>query len=339
MEPDIPTTMQAVQLDDPGQPVVVRRIAVPRPGPGQVLVRVAAAPINPTDLGLLRGSRAAGRGMPLVPGSEGSGTVAAAGAGLLPRLLLNRRVAVASAPGSDGTWADYVLTRASYCMPLSRHLSFEQGAMLVVNPLTALAFFDMAGRDRHAALVSTAAAGALGRMVLRLGQRQNVPVIHVVRRAAQAAVLRSLGAEHVLVSDRPDFAETLRQRAADLHATLLLDAVAGEMTGVLLEAAPAGSTVVVYGSLSRQPTTLEPRTLLFGDKRVAGFYLPNWLRRRSLLQTIWLSQRVQRLASSVLQTTVRQRRPLPDVQAALDGYVSDMTAGKIILVPGGESGA
>jgi len=104
--------------------------------------------------------------------------VVAAGPGLLPRLWLGKRVACAVS-SFGGTWAEY-LTHATLCVPLRNNLSLEQGAMLLVNPMTALAFFDIVKRGKHAAITSTAAASALGRMIVRLSQRHRVPVIAVV---------------------------------------------------------------------------------------------------------------------------------------------------------------
>jgi NADPH:quinone reductase len=142
----IPSHMQAVQLDEPNGELILREIAVPQPGPGKVLVRMAAAPINPSDLGTLRGySYGKKAKYPLTPGREGGGRVVAAGKGLLPRLLLGRRVACAVVTGS-GTWAEYALTSARQCIPLKKKTSFEQGAMLLVNPLSALAIMDIARR-------------------------------------------------------------------------------------------------------------------------------------------------------------------------------------------------
>ena len=133
----------------------------PRPGIGQVLVRMAAAPINPSDIGFLQGSYGAHGGASAVPGFEGSGTVVAAGGGYLTRLLLGRRVAFSDASG--GTWAEYHAANASLCVPLKKDITLEQGAMLLVNPLTALALLSIARQGRHKALVNTAAASALGR--------------------------------------------------------------------------------------------------------------------------------------------------------------------------------
>src|SRR5512141_3290872 len=120
-----PKAMQAVLLQEPGAPLTVGSRPVPRPGPGQVLVRIAAAPINPSDLGFAGGSYGFQKPFPVVPGFEGSGTVVAAGSGLLPRLWLGRRVMCSAAPTSGGTWAQYLVTSAASCFPLARTLSFE----------------------------------------------------------------------------------------------------------------------------------------------------------------------------------------------------------------------
>lgn len=331
MTPALPAVMQAVQLDAPGARVVVRECAVPKPGPGEVLIRMAASPINPSDLAFLMGSGPQ-KQFPAVPGIEGSGTVVAAGTGLLPRFLLGKRVACAAAPTSGGTWAEYMATPARRCVPLKRGVSLGQGAMLLVNPLTALAFFDIAKRGKHAAIVSTAAASALGRMIARLGARNGVPIINIVRRQSQVELLRSMGAEYALNSSDSDFMAQLHTLTHQLNATLLLDALAGKQTQQLLAAGPARSTVVVYGYLTREPSIIDAAPLAYEEKRLAGFYLPNWLAKRSLLQILRDTSRVQQLAGTDLQTTVQKRLPLSAVQQGLDLYQRSMTAGKVLLV-------
>lgn len=109
--------MQAVLLEENGGPLTLGQVPIPQPGPGQVLIRMAAAPINPSDLGFVKGSYGFQKGFPIVPGFEGSGTVVAAGSGLLPRLLVGKRVACSAALG--GTWAEYLVASASSCFPLA----------------------------------------------------------------------------------------------------------------------------------------------------------------------------------------------------------------------------
>lgn len=324
-------TMQGVQVERAGGPLVVRTLPRPRPGRGEVLVRMAAAPINPSDIDVIERPALAGGRLPFVPGIEGSGTVVAAGAGLLPLLWHGRRVSCAAAAGGDGSWAEYMVTPALQCVPLARQLSLEQGAMLLVNPLTALAFLAIARRDGHGALVNTAAAGALGRMILRLGEQYGMPVINVVRRAEQVALLRSLGAEYVLDSSEWGFAARLRELAHELRATLVLDAIAGEMTQQLLGAAPAGSTLLSYGHLGGERVSVDVHTLNHGDKCVAGFFLPNWLGKRGMVRTLGDVWRVQRLAGRALQSEVQGRYGLAAANEALARYRENMTGGKVLL--------
>src|SRR4051812_4493901 len=154
---DIPQTMRAVQLlNYDGRPESISfidNLPVPQPGPGQVLVKVAASPINPSDLAFLAGMYGFKKPLPAIPGFEGSGTVVAAGAGTMTRFLNGKRVACTAAdpkiPG--GMWAEYVVTSAQLCIPLSKHVTMEQGAMMLVNPISAWAMVDEARKADHKA--------------------------------------------------------------------------------------------------------------------------------------------------------------------------------------------
>ena len=329
MSPGIPEAMQAVLLEQPGGPVTPGQTGIPRPGPGQVLVRMAASPINPSDLGFIRGSYGFQKPFPVVPGFEGSGVVVAAGTGLLPRLWAGRRVAFSTPQG--GAWAEYVVIKATSCIPLVKKVSFEQGSMLFINPMTAMAFFNIARRGGHAAMVSNAAASALGRMILRLGQIYEAPIIHIVRRPEQVELLRTLGGEYVLNSSDPEFQEQLRAVAQQLKATLILDPVAGEQTQQLLEAAPKGSTVVVYGSLSGKRREIASPSLSNGDKQITGFFLPNWAASHPV-QALVNIVRVQGLVGRAFRTTIQKCFPLAGVQDAIALYQENPTAGKVLLM-------
>ena len=329
----IPSTMHAVQLDEPNGRLTLREIPVPHPQAGQVLVRMTAAPINPSDLGSLSGMSYRGkRQFPFTPGLEGSGSVIEAGAGFMPRLLNGRRVACSAQLTGDGTWAEYMVTSAQLCIPLNKDVSLEQGAMLLVNPLSALAILNIAQRGKHRAIVSTAAASALGRMILRLGKRRNLPIIHVVRRHAQVDWVRRLGGEYVLNSSDSDFVYQLRTLANELQATLLLDAISGGMTQQLAEAAPFGSTILLYSRLSDEPCVIDARTALVKDLHFDGWFLANWLGERNLLRLLQLSQQAQSLLETDLQSPVHKRFPLAEAQKGLEMYVDNMSAGKILLV-------
>jgi NADPH:quinone reductase len=314
---------------------------VPRPGPGQVLIRVAAAPINPSDLMFVRGLYGFRKELPAIPGFEGSGTVVAAGRGLMPRLFLGRRVACAAAEARNrwGTWAEYLVTSADTVVPLSRSVDLEQGATMLVNPLSAWALVDIARRGHHRAVIQTAAASALGKMVVRLGRRFSLPVINVVRRSEQAEELRSLGAQHTVVAADPDFDRRLTLLARRLGATLALEAVAGDLTRRVLDAMPRGGRALVYGGLSLEPARVNPAALIFEGKHLSGFWLSEWLRGMSMWDRLRVARQVQRMLAGDLRTRVQARMPLEAGFNALEQYAQNMSAGKVLFVPPSRTGS
>lgn len=332
----LPDTMRAVELrsyEGGADALAVADRPVPRPGAGQVLVRIAAAPVNPSDLAFLRGAYGIRKRLPVVPGFEGSGEVVAAGMGAWPRRLVGRRVACAAPSDGDGTWAEYMLADAAQCIPLRKDTDIEQASMMIVNPFTAWALLGMAKGLRARTVVQTAAASALGRMIQRLAAKRGVSVVNVVRRPEQVALLEGEGAEHVLDSSAADFDERLKDLCKRLRATAAFDAVAGELTGRLLAAMPHGGTAIVYGGLSMQPCLADPRSLIFERKSVRGFWLADWMRGAGALKKFRAAQGVQRLLKDELRTEVRARLPLERAPEGVRGYAREMTGGKVIFVP------
>jgi NADPH:quinone reductase-like Zn-dependent oxidoreductase len=343
----IPSEMHAVVLDsyhdelsDALGALRVARRPVPVPGPGEVLVRMARAPCNPSDLLLLRGRYGVRKALPAVPGWEGAGTVVAHGGGLLGRWLLGKRVACGGQADGDGTWAEYFRVPARQCVPLPASLDFEQGASSLINPMTCVGLLDLVRQGRYRAAIQTAAAGQVGRMLIRLCRKEGVPLISIVRKPAQVDELAAAGAGPVLSSAAADFPERLRAAAAELGAGIAFDAVGGEMTGTLLQAMPERSEVVVYGALSdRDCSGLDPIGLIFRDQRVRGFYLGHWLRERGALGSLLAGRKAQSLiASGELRTEVAFRIPLQGVPAGLREYVGRTSEGKAQIVLGKASG-
>jgi NADPH:quinone reductase-like Zn-dependent oxidoreductase len=339
MPQSIPTMMHALELRayDENFTEKLDNLAfverkVPPPGKGQVLVRMAAAPINPSDLGFLRGLYVK-KPLPAIPGIEGSGVVVAADSGFLARWLMGKRVTCIAPFDGDGTWAEYMVTSANFCIPLRKNISLEQGASLVVNPLTAWALMEMTRHGRHRAVIQTAAASALGRMILRLGKRFGIPVINVVRRQEQVDLLQALGAKYVLNSSAPNFDDDLKKRAYDLQATLALDAIAGDMTQRVLQALPKQSRVIIYGALSEQGCLLDPRAFIFEDKQISGFWLTNWSQQQNPIRRVRTAMLMQKFLAADLKTEIRARLPLKEAGNAVKQYASSMTEGKILFIP------
>jgi NADPH:quinone reductase len=258
--------------------ISLEEVPVPEPDPNEVVVRVEAAPINPSDLGLLfagadvTGATVSGAGedpvvtaplspgalralaarvgKPLPAGNEGAGTVVAAGSSERAQALLGRTVSLA--PG--GMYAQYRVVDARTCLALPDGVSPEEGASSFVNPLTALGMVETMRREGHSALVHTAAASSLGQMLNRLCLEEQIPLVNIVRKPEQEEILRAIGAEYVCNSTSPSFVQDLTEALAQTSATLAFDAIGGgELAGQILggmEAAAARKSGVysTYGS-------------------------------------------------------------------------------------------
>jgi NADPH:quinone reductase-like Zn-dependent oxidoreductase len=320
--------------DNKPQSISVTEVPLLRPGPGQVLIRIAASPVNPADIVFMRGLYGFKKALPAIPGLEGSGTVIAAGSGLLPRFLLGRRVACSAADPdiTGGTWAQYLVTHANRCIPLRKEVTTEQGATLLINPMTAWGLLEHARRGGHRAVVQSAAAGALGRMIVRLSRQFSITMINIVRRPEQEDLLRKLGAGHVLNENTPGFDAALRDLCHTLHAGIGFDAVAGEMSARMLRAQPEGSRLLVYGALSMKPPQIDPSSLIFERKGVEGFWLSSWLRTKNTLSVLGIARKVQKLLNTDLSTDIQARLPLEEFARGIQEYKHHMTRGKVLFV-------
>jgi NADPH:quinone reductase len=318
--------------------VAVVRVPVPQPKADEVVVRIEASPINPSDLGMVFAgadlSRArpggtaelptitapispeqlhllaarVGQSMPV--GNEGAGTVVAAGSPPHAQALLGQVVGVM---GGE-MYSQYRCLGLAQCQPLPQGITPAQGAAWFINPMTALCMLETLRREGHRALIHTAAASNLGRMLVLLCREESVPLVNVVRRPEQVAALTELGATHVCDSSQPGFHERLAAAVAETRATLAFDAVGGgSLASDLLVAMEAAATrsqpgfrrygttihkqVYLYGSLDPGPTVLH-RTygLAWG---VGGWLVSNVLEKLGAQETARLRAR----AASELTTT------------------------------------
>jgi NADPH:quinone reductase-like Zn-dependent oxidoreductase len=310
---------------------------IAQPERGQVLVRIEAAPCNPSDLLLLQGKYGSLKKLPTVPGWEGAGTVVASGGGLLARWLNGKRVACVLRDDRDGTWAEYFVAKASDCIPLKSKITFDQASSLIINPFTAVGLLETARRAGHRAAIQTAAASQLGRMVIALAADARYPLINIVRREAQVELLNSIGAENVLNSSNHGFLDELKMLSKRLRATAAFEAIAGDLTGTLINAMPRRSAVYLYGALSEEPCgKIDPVELIFNSKSLHGFYLGIWLRRRGIVGALRTAVRVQNLIlSGRIETKVQRRLNLDEVIDGLRQYTHNMTDGKVLITPHG----
>ncbi|MBX7058856.1 MAG: zinc-binding dehydrogenase [Leptospirales bacterium] len=302
--------------------------------PGQLLIKISAASINPSDLHFLEGKYGIKKKLPVVPGFEAAGTVVAHRAGFRGSRLVGKRVACAAGAEGDGVWAEYAAIDQRFCFPLLNNVSDEAGAAALVNPLTAWAMLDMASERKARAIVQNAAAGALGRMLFRLGRRRGLQVINIVRRPEQAAILKGDGAEHILLSSDSRFERELLTLSRKLGATVAYDAIAGEATEQLSRSMPPRSRIIVYGALSGEYCRIHPGMLIFRNSSLEGFWLSTWMSEVSPSRLQKIARESQSLIGQELGTAIQARIPLSRGPEAVEQYRNNMSAGKVLILPG-----
>jgi NADPH:quinone reductase len=293
---DIPATTRKLRslVTEEGQVrVSVDTVDTPQPQPHQVLVRVEAAPLNPSDLALLLAladpdSATAedtpdglvvsapipdavmpslrarlGRSMPV--GNEGAGVVVAAGDADEAQAMLGRRVGFAG----EGTYGEYVLAAAQGCLPLPEGASAADGAASFVNPFTALGMVETMRREGHTALVHTAAASNLGQMLNRVCLADGIELVNVVRRPEQVDQLRDLGARHVVDSSAESFMADLVGAIRATGATLAFDAIGGGRLASDILNAMEGAVTDPAAPYSRYGTDVRKQLYIYGglDRR------------------------------------------------------------------------
>lgn len=342
---------------------------LPAPTGHEVVLRVEAAPINPSDLGLLLGSAdvenaeygdgylvaqmpaAAVRAMvsrmnmPLPVGNEGAGTVIAAGDAPEAKALLGKRVTCV--PG--GMYAQYRMVDARACMVLPDGATAEQGASAFVNPMTALGFVETMRAEGHKALVHTAAASNLGQMLVKICREDDVPLVNVVRSPGQVALLRQIGASHVVDSSAEDFADALAAALADTGATIVFDAIGGgtlvsRILAAMEQVASAGASysrygsatlkqAYIYGALDLSPTILS-RSFGF-SWGVAGWLLTPFLAKAGAATVERMRARVRDGLTTTFASHYKGRISLRDALSrnVVLAYNARRTGEKYLILP------
>lgn len=287
----IPTTMKALLLKNDGyaaessgtrleamEPYVeAGTIEVPQPQGSQVLIRVALASINPSDVMFVKGMYGQPRAIGRPAGFEGVGTVVAAGPDAAG--LMGQRIAFATGLTNWGSWADYAVAEAAACVPLLDTVRDEDAAAMIVNPMTALAMFGIVRDEGEKAFILTAGASQLCKLIIGLAKEEGFRPIAIVRRDDQIPLLEGVGAAHVLNAEAPDFRERLSAVLKAEKPRIFLDAVTGPLAGAIFGAMGKRARWIVYGRLDGTQTPIpEPGQLIFMHKKIEGFWLTDWMR-------------------------------------------------------------
>jgi len=232
-------------------------VAVPAPAKGQVLVKVEAATLNPSDILFMRGLYNIKLNYPYTPGWEGAGTVVKLGEGV-SQDLLGKKVAFMKSfefgtYKDGGSYAEYCVTNASQVFPVSGDLHFDDLASFVVNPMTAVCMIERVKQLKSKCVIITAAASQIGRMLIKLCHINKITPICTVRRAEQLKILTDLGVKHAVDTSSPGYKKQMTEICLQLKPTSCLECISGDTTGEMLEYLGFKSTLILYGLLSEQP--------------------------------------------------------------------------------------
>ena len=325
--------MKSVRFNEFGNPAEMLRVEElpePEPGAGEVLVRMRARPINPSDLLTVHGLYGALPRLPATPGLEGMGEVAALGEGV-KNIHVGQRVILL---GISGTWQEYLLAQSAQLLPVPDGISDRTAAQFVVNPLTAwIMTVDELKLEAGEWLLQTAAGSTLGRVVLQIAALRGFKTINVVRRREQVEELMGLGANEVICTADEDLVERVKEITGPAGLTKAIDAVGGETGGMVVRALGRGGEMLVYGLLSMKPMPVDSGRMIFTSATIRGFWLGEWFRSAPPEHQQSVTMELLRLmATNEIVPPVEAEYPLTEVLQAVEHSERPGRSGKVLLL-------
>ena len=299
---------------------------------GQVLIKVLAAPINPSDLLTLTGVYGMLPPLPAVGGNEGVGVVAACGPGVSAPAV-GQTVLL---PVGGGTWATHMVADADKLMPLPNVADPLQLAMMTVNPPTAyLMLKEFVDLQTGEWVIQNAANSGVGEYLIQLAKIRGLKTVNVVRRQSAVAAVRAMGGDVVLV-DGGDLAQRVADSTSGAKIRLGIDAVGGAATENLASCLADAGVLVNYGMMSGDACVVSPSSFVFRDLTLRGFWLALWFRRTTPAQQMAVFSEIAKLISSgKLTARVQATYDISQIKEAVAAAAAGERNGKILIVPKG----
>ncbi|MDM4765911.1 zinc-dependent alcohol dehydrogenase family protein [Pelomonas sp. SE-A7] len=311
---------------------VIEAVPFERPqlAPGQALVAVLAAPINPSDVLTLTGQYGLLPPLPAVGGSEGVGRVVELGPDTQGPAI-GQTVLL---PAGSGTWTTHLVAPAARLIPLPNGADPKQLAMLTVNPPTAsLLLSDFATLQPGDWVIQNSANSGVGSYVVQLAKLRGLKTVNIVRRDSAVAGVQAQGGDVVLV-DGDDLADRVKAATNGAPIKLGIDAVGGKATMRLAATLAESAVVVNYGALSGEPCIVSPRELVFRDVTLKGFWLARWYRvTPQAQQAALLGELAGLIAAGKLSAPVQATYDVAQIKEAVAAAASGERQGKILVVP------
>ena len=302
-------------------------IEVKDPGPGEVQIRMLAAPINPSDFGMIGGTYGRLPDMPATAGREGVGEIVAVGANV-DKGWISRRVRFPE----NGTWQTLANAKADDVWFIPEDVPVELAAMSFVNPPTAWRILRDAFLQRGDWVIQNAGNSSVGIFVTQMAKHLGINTISIVRRPEVIDTLKSLGAEHVFL-DNDDYLKEIEKITDGKRPQLALNMIGGESAIRLIKSLENGGRMITFGGATGEPVRFPTRYLIFNDVTLKGFWMDRWYRMNTRERiNIMMSKIYALMRDGTIKPPVDGRFPLSQFKEAIE-KAGQPRCGKILLVP------
>jgi NADPH2:quinone reductase len=323
-------SVQFAQFGEPADVLQVEERPKPIPGIGEVLVRMRARPIHPSDLLTVRGLYGSLPTLPAITGVEGAGAIEAVGLNA-QGWQIGQRVIPLAVPG---TWQEYLIVKAGQLIPIPDTISDAIAAQFVVNPFTAWIMITEELEVKPGQwLLQTAAGSTLGRIVLQLAKLRGFKTINVVRRREQAEEMKALGADEVVCTADEDLVERVMEITETVGVAAAIDAVGGQTGADAARVLSQHGVMLSYGLLSGRSIPIDGGQMIFQCSTVRGFWLSDWFCNVPAEGQRAVSTELLRLmARGEIVPPIEAEYPLEDVVKAVQHAEHQGRHGKVLLI-------
>lgn len=330
---------KAAVLNNYSEVPIISELELPPLNDNDVLIKVMASSIMPSDIGALHGRYGLNPpSLPSVFGFEGSGIIEDVGKNL-DKSLIGKHVGsiIKGIKGQPlhGNWAQYLITNLHSLLIFDKPLEFEKIFSCFANPMTSLGFIDVLKSHKAKSVVQNGASTALGKQFIRLCSKEGIELINIVRKESAIEELKLIGGKNFVNSSEEGWEAKLTELAEKFEAKYVFECVGGDMVSKILTAMPIGSTMFHYGNLEgKYPTNIPSGEFIFKKKTLTGFWTVDWLKTKKIEEIQVMKKIIKEdfeNGGEIFSSDYRESFKLEDIAKALDSYKSN--SGRILIKP------
>jgi mitochondrial enoyl-[acyl-carrier protein] reductase / trans-2-enoyl-CoA reductase len=326
----LPNNTKAIRYHTFGKPTEVlqlENVALPEMGKSDVLIKLLASPINPSDIGCILGKYGKLKDLPATAGLEGIAEIIETGASV-SKVTTGQWIGI---PESIGVWQEYAIVSEALLRVLPPGLQAESASMASVNPPTAIRLLEDFGNLQPGDwVIQNGANSNVGIALIQYAKKLGLHTLNVVRRESLKQPLIELGADVVVTEDEP-YDKEIKDLTKGRKPKLALNSIGGESALRILNSLDEGGTHVTFGAMTFEPVRFPTRQLIFDDIRICGFWLSRWRLNHSAEEDQKLNDQVYSLISDgTFKFPVAKTYPLSEFKKALQ-HVQEPRLGKVLL--------